>query len=57
MSFPAVEVLDAVDDSIILAFLQVELDPYPISSSELGWSNKFDLPRLIIMPGCDLCEV
>lgn len=43
MSFAAVEVLNTVDDSIVLPFIEVELYPYPISGREISGSDKFDL--------------
>lgn len=43
VSFAAVEVLNAVDDSIVLPFIEVELYPYPISGREISGSEKFDL--------------
>lgn len=43
VSFAAVEVLNAVDDSIVLPFIEIELYSYPISGREISGSYKFDL--------------
>lgn len=42
-SFPAVKVVNPVDDPIVLPFFAVELHPYPISRREFSRPDEFDL--------------